>query len=239
MQADEGDVEAADEEADGEEPEAAAAEGLVERLAARLRRRGPRSRRRAAAVLAQAERQRDHDDRAERQHQHGQVPVAEPLLQERGDRHHRELSERAPGGRDAERDRALFRRRLARDRAEDRPKARRRHADAGERVAERQEDAFGRSRDHQHAGDVDGAAGSDGARRAEAVGDVADEGRQHAHQEHRQRVAERPQLAPDLEVERDRLLEDAEALPRPDADRQDHGAADHRHPEAARRSGVG
>ena len=78
------------------------------------------------------------------------------------------------------------------------------------------------------------AAAGDGARGAEAVGDIADKRREHAHQQHRQRVRERPQLAPDAQLGRDRLLEDAETLARADADRQDHRAAQHRHPEAAR-----
>ena len=88
---------------------------------------------------------------------------------QRGEGHHRELPEGSAGRDDAERDRALGERRLARDHAEDRPEAGGRHADAGERVAEGQEHAFGRDRDHHHAGDVERGAARDRARRAEAV----------------------------------------------------------------------
>src|SRR6202040_3088085 len=76
-------------------------------------------------------------------------------------------------------------------------------------------------------------------RGAETVGEVADEGRERAHQQHGKRVRERPQLAADLEVRRDRLLEYAEALPRPDADGENHGPADHGNPEAALLRGGG
>ena len=144
MQADKGDVEAADEEPDRQQPEARRAKRLAQRLArrpaARPGRRRPRrrdSRRPSASGTISTETSaEDH---------HRRVPVVEPVLQHRGERHDRELAERAAGRRDAERDRALCRRRLAADRAEDRAEPGRRHADAAQDVAGVSIDALGRA----------------------------------------------------------------------------------------------
>jgi hypothetical protein len=62
---------------------------------------------------------------------------------------------------------------------------------------------------------------------------VADKRRERAHQQHRQCIGERPQLAADMEVGCDRLLKNAEALARAHPDGEDHGPADHGDPEAA------
>ena len=119
------------------------------------------------------------------------------------------------------------------DGAEDWPKSRGRHADTAQHIAEREHDALRRRRDHEHADHVKDATGGDGPRRAKTIREVADEWRERAHKQHRQRVGERPQLAPGFEVDCDRLLKDAEALARADPDREDYGPADHGDPEAA------
>jgi len=91
---------------------------------------------------------------------------------------------------------------------------------AAQHVAERQNEARRRQCGHEHARDVKETPGGDHARGAETVGEIPEERREDAHQQHRQRVGERPQLAPDFEVGGDRFLKYAEALPRADPDRQ-------------------
>ncbi len=232
MEPDKCHVEAAHEEADGEQPEALRLERLLQRVFAALRdrRAGLWGR---GALFAQSEGKRHHQHRHHAEDEHGRMPVVEPILQQRRERHDGELTKRSAGGRDTKRDRAFLGRRLPADGAEDRPEPRGRHADAAQHIAEREHDAFGRERDHEHADDVKHAAGGDGPRRAKAIRDVADERRERAHQQHRQRVGERPQLAPDVEIGCDRLLKDAEALARADPDGEDHGPADHGDPEAS------
>jgi len=110
---------------------------------------------------------------------------------------------------------------------------------AAQHVAERERDAFTRERDHEHADHIKHTARGDRPRRAKAIRDVAHERRERAHQQHRQRIGERPQLTPDLEVGCDWLLKDTEALARADPDCEDHGSADHSDPEAPRLRGGG
>ena len=159
------------------------------------------------------------------------MPIVEAILQDRGERYDGELPERAARRGDAKCDGSLVRRRLAGDRSKDRPETRRRHADAGEHVAEREHHALGRQRNHQHPGHVEQAPGRNRPRRAKPVRQIADEGREHTHQQHRQRGAERPQLPADVEVRSDRLLKNAEALARPNSDGQNRRPADHGNPE--------
>ena len=73
--------------------------------------------------------------------------------------------------------------------------------------------------------EVSGAAGPDGTCRAETVGEVTRERREHAHQQQGKRVAERPYLAADIKISRDRLLKNSEALASTDSDGQDDRAA--------------
>jgi len=61
--------------------------------------------------------------------------------------------------------------------------------------------------------------------RAEAIGQAADERRKKAHQQHRDGGAEGKQLAADMQLGRNRLQEDAEALADAEADGQDSEAA--------------
>ncbi len=161
------------------------------------------------------------------------MPVVEPRLQQRHERHDGELTKRSAGGRDTERDRAFLGRRLPADGAEDRPEPRGRHADAAQHISEREHDAFGCERDHEHAADVKDATGDDGPRRAKTIREIADKRRERAHQQHRQRIGERPHLAADVEVGCDRLLKNAEALARAHPDGEDHSPADHSDPKAA------
>src|SRR6185295_2381752 len=76
-----------------------------------------------------------------------------------------------------------------------------------------------------HARDIDGAAAGDGDGRAEAVAQSTREGREQPHQQHRYGGAEREQLAADMELGRDRLQEDAEALADAETDGQDEETA--------------
>src|SRR5215831_14417038 len=161
------------------------------------------------------------------------MPVIEPVLQQRREWHNSELSKRPTGRRDTKRDGAFLGWGLSADRAEDRSESGGRHADTTQYISGRQHHAFGRKRDHEHADDIGGATGGDRPCCTKAIGDVADERRQSAHQEHRQCVGEGPYLAPNAKVGSDRLLENAETLARANADREDQGSADDWDPEAA------
>jgi hypothetical protein len=174
MEPDKCHVEAAHEEPDGEQPEALRLERLLQRVFAALRdrRAGPWGR---GTLFPQSEGERHHHHRHRAEDEHGRMPVVEPILQQRRERHDGELTKRSAGGRDTKRDRALLGRRLPADGAEDRPEPRGRHADAAQHISEREHDTFGRERNHEHADDVKHTAGRDGPRRAKAVRDVAGE----------------------------------------------------------------
>src|SRR6266478_3888165 len=86
------------------------------------------------------------------------MPIVEVVLEDRSERHDRELTERAAGRRDAKRAGSPFNRCLSSDCPEDRSETRRGHADAGECVADGQHYPFSRHRNHEHAGHVKGAA---------------------------------------------------------------------------------
>ena len=193
-----------------------------------------RSRQRAAAVLAQTERQREHDDRAERQHQHGQVPVAEPLLQERRDRHHRELSERAAGGRDAERDRALFRAGVWRVIA---PKIGPKPAAAMPTPVRALPSV---RRTPSVAAAIISMPATSAAPPAATVRAVPKRSATLPTKGDSTPIKSIDSALPNDHSSRPTLRSSAIGFwkLRADPDRQDHGAADDRHPEAARRSGV-
>src|SRR5262245_2136598 len=122
---------------------------------------------------------------------------------------------------------------LTADGAEDRAESCSCHSDATQHISDRERDAFGRKCDHEHAESVKDAAGCDRSRCTKPVRDVADERRKRAHEQQRQGIGKRPELASNVEVGCNWLLEDAEALPRTDPDREDQGSADYRDPEAA------
>src|SRR5208282_967168 len=72
-------------------------------------------------LFPQSEGKRHHYHRHRSEEEHGAVPVVEPILQQRRERHDGELTKRSAGGRDTKRDRAFRGRGLPADRAEDRP----------------------------------------------------------------------------------------------------------------------
>jgi hypothetical protein len=120
------------------------------------------------------------------------MPIAEMVLQDRRDRHDRELTERAARRRDAERDGLPPGGRLPRDRPENGPETGRRQAEAREHVSDRQHHAFGCERDHQHAADIEHAPARNRTRGAEPVGHITHERREGTHQQHGERGTERP-----------------------------------------------
>ena len=160
-----------------------------------------------------------------RQRPHGRPPVAEIVLQHGRQRHDEELAERAAGRADADRQRRLRRRRHPQDHAQHRPEGRRRQADADQDVAQDQHGAVMHGRGHDHAQHVEHAAAGDGRGRAEAVAQPPRERGDGAHQQHGQRGAEGEQLAADMELGRDRLQEDAEALADAQTDGEDEETA--------------
>src|SRR5262249_5497873 len=80
---------------------------------------------------------------------------------------------------------------------------------------------------------IKNAAGCDRSCCTKPVRDVAGERRKRAHHQQCQCIGEGPQLAPNVEVGCNWLLEDTEALARTDPDREDQGPADYSDPEAA------
>src|SRR5262249_20667782 len=105
----------------------------------------------------------------------------EAVLQDRSERHDRELTERAAGRRDAKRAGSPFNRGLPSNRPEDRSGTRRGHADARKRIADRPHYSFPPPPAPEHRGYLKGAAGPDGRCGAETVGEVTRERREHAH----------------------------------------------------------
>ena len=73
-----------------------------------------------------------------------------------------------------------------------------RQADADQDVAQDQHRSVMHGGGDDHAQHIEHAAAGDGRRGAEPVGEAADEGREEAHQQHRQGSAEGKQLAADV-----------------------------------------
>jgi hypothetical protein len=156
-----------------------------------------------------------------------------------GERHDEELAERAAGRTDAQSERLLLLGRLAHDRAQHRAERGGGQADAAQDIADDQHGAAMHRGHHHHAQHIDHAAAGDRRRRAEAIGQAAHEGREKAHQQHRHGGAEGKQLAADMQLGRNRLQEDAEALADAEADREDGETAGDGGPiGAGRRGGV-
>ena len=234
MAADEGDMEAADEVADHQEEVAPLAERLAQRLARGLTAAARLARGGDLLAVVQSDRQQDHDHGERRQRPHGGPPVAEPVLQHRGQRHDEELAERAAGRTDADGKGGLGGRRHAQDHAQYRPERGGRQADADQDIAQDQHGAVMHEGRHDHAQHIDHGAAGDGEGRAEAVAQPAGEGREGAHQQHRDGGAEGEQLAADMQLGRDRLEEDAKALAYAQANGQDEETAPHGGPIGAR-----
>jgi hypothetical protein len=218
-------MEAADEVADHQQDVAALAKRFGERRAGRLAiAAGPVGGRDLLAVI-QPDRQQ-HDQQGEsRQRPHGRPPAAELVLQHRRQRHDEELAERAAGRADADRQCRLRRWRHAQDHPQHRPEGRCRQADTDQDVAQDEHGAVMHGGGHDHAQHVERTAASDGRGRAEAIAQPSRERGDGAHQQHGQRGAEGEQLAADMELGRDRLQEDAEALANAQTDGEDEKTA--------------
>src|SRR6266536_85487 len=89
-------MEAAHEKSGREQPETLGAKCLLERIPRRLRAGHAWRNRAGTTILAQSERQNDHQCGKRGEHEHRHVPVVEAVLENRGDRHDRECPNEPP-----------------------------------------------------------------------------------------------------------------------------------------------
>ena len=220
MGRDEIDVEAADEEAAAEEPEAAMGARLRQGLAQGL---GLPFRRGMVAA---------HPDQA-RHHQRGEGDVdqqrrrpAEAAQQGAAQRREDELPERPAGGGDAQRHAAPFGRHRAPDRAQHDREAGGADAEADQHAgAHMQPERALRRRHPGQAAHIDDRPQGDDAARAVAVGEGAEDGLADPPDDALDGDGEREHLARDREIEAHRRAEEAEGDAQPVAQRQHRGAA--------------
>ena len=222
VDADEHDLEPADEEAERQQHVAAMRQRLGHRLAGRLPEHVPR---RFPPLDHRGRERHDHQrDGGERQKRAVPADARQQPLRER---QHRELAERAGGRRDAERHAPFFGRepasKHARDDAERDARQARADQHAGRQHEEPRRGGVGHQREPAR---VQEPAAEHHARRAEAVGDHAGERLREAPDQILHGDRQREGLASPAHFGRDRLQEEPEAVPDAHRERQDEAAAD-------------
>jgi hypothetical protein len=224
---DEGDVEAAYEEAAVEQPEVWMPRGGVQRHPQRAGVIGGTAGGGAATVTLEAEDGQQREQQHHAEGQHGAAP-AEQADQRLRQRHHGELAERAAGGDQAKRGAALLGAHPAAHGAHQHHEGGARQADADKQPERRQQALrqLGAGRPAEADG-VDQAADQGHPTSAVAIRQRADKGLHQAKQQVLQGDGEAEGLAADAEFTTDRRHEQAEALSHAHADGdQEAGAGD-------------
>ncbi len=230
MRRDEGDVEAADEEARVEQPIAAVGRGFAERVTRALLLRLQRSRRVGAPRNADREQSAQRDEPG---HDPERLMIADIAEQHRRERHDEELAERPARGDDAEGAAALFRADDAADRPQndDEGGCRLRHADE-DTEADMQPDRVGREGGADQPERIKQRAEKDDAPRAMLVGERADKRLHEAEEQVLERHREPEVGAADADIDAHLRQKQAERLTHAHRERDDEGGAGDNDPRA-------